>query len=232
MGNVTAVSTTGGTGTCSETKRWVKDFRGESENFTELYTEYGAYSLMAKPASGWIFLRWEMRTRHVRDYYYPGTSDTEAYGPVHEDSWSVWYPFSTYKEATLNSLTLHYERQLSSGEYDIEDYCYECRAVFGQGGTDCTVTVNANPANGGTVTGGGRYAVGETCTISATPATGYTFLRWKLSDGGPSKNVSHSFTVVGDTTATAYFKQSNGQLLHGAGGTLLFCSSGVLLFDG
>ena len=41
-----------------------------------------------------------------------------------------------------------------------------------------TINVSPNPSNGGTVTGGGTYQQGQTCTLTATPATGYTFLRW------------------------------------------------------
>ena len=41
-----------------------------------------------------------------------------------------------------------------------------------------TITVNAEPANGGTVSGGGTYAEGSTCVISAMPNDGYVFENW------------------------------------------------------
>ena len=42
----------------------------------------------------------------------------------------------------------------------------------------CTVTVNANPANGGIVSGSGVYRVGAYPTISATASPNWTFTGW------------------------------------------------------
>ena len=47
-----------------------------------------------------------------------------------------------------------------------------------QAPTEYTVSVSANPSNGGTVTGGGTYEQGQQCTVAATAATGYTFTNW------------------------------------------------------
>lgn len=62
---------------------------------------------------------------------------------------------------------------------------------------DVTVTVTGD--TGGTVTGGGTYNYGKTYTITATPATGYKFVKW--SDG--DTNASRTFTV-NDSIITAY----------------------------
>ncbi len=64
-----------------------------------------------------------------------------------------------------------------------------------------TFTVTANSVSGGYVTGGGTYAYGTWITISATPYSGYKFVKW--SDG--STQSSRSFTVTGDVSYTAYF---------------------------
>ena len=40
------------------------------------------------------------------------------------------------------------------------------------------VTLISNPIIGGTVTGGGAYAVGATVTVTATPLPGYAFVNW------------------------------------------------------
>ncbi len=66
-----------------------------------------------------------------------------------------------------------------------------------------TVTVSSDPTDGGTVTGGGTYIYGQTCTITATPATGYTFYAW----GGDisSTNPTYTFTVTGNTNCVAQF---------------------------
>ncbi len=64
-----------------------------------------------------------------------------------------------------------------------------------------TVTVAANNSSYGTVDGGGTVAEGSTTTITATPATGYKFVKW--SNG--STNASETITVTSDLTLTAEF---------------------------
>ena len=66
-----------------------------------------------------------------------------------------------------------------------------------------TITVNASPATGGTITGGGNYDNNTTATLTATPATGYTFVRWNDGD----KNATRTITVTGDATYTATFEK-------------------------
>ena len=70
-----------------------------------------------------------------------------------------------------------------------------------------TITVSANPTNGGTVTGGGIYQQGQSCTVAATPATGYTFVRWTENGNQVSTNASYTFTVTGNRTLVAQFQQ-------------------------
>ena len=72
-----------------------------------------------------------------------------------------------------------------------------------------TITVSANPTNGGTVTGGGTYQQGQSCTVTATPATGYTFLRWTENGNQVSTNANYTFTVTGNRTLVAQFQQQN-----------------------
>lgn len=54
----------------------------------------------------------------------------------------------------------------------------------------------------GTVTGAGTYAWADTVTISATPDSGYKFVKW--SDGNTS--ASRTITVTGNTSLTAEFE--------------------------
>lgn len=76
----------------------------------------------------------------------------------------------------------------------------ELKANFMQG---FGVTVSASPAAGGTVTGGGTYQQGQSCTLTATANTGYTFVRWTKNGTQVSTNASYTFTV-GSGTAGAY----------------------------
>ena len=59
-----------------------------------------------------------------------------------------------------------------------------------------TITASASPSSGGTVSGAGTYQEGSTCTLTATPATGYNFVRWTKNGSQVSTNASYSFTVT------------------------------------
>ena len=69
-----------------------------------------------------------------------------------------------------------------------------------------TITVSADPANGGTVTGGGTYQQGQSCTLNATPATGYTFINWTKNGQQVSTNASYTFTVTDSAAYVAHFQ--------------------------
>ena len=68
-----------------------------------------------------------------------------------------------------------------------------------------TITVTANPEEGGTVTGGDEYAFGAICTLTATPNPGYTFSKWKQGNATVSTNPTYIFQVTGDASFTAIF---------------------------
>ena len=68
-----------------------------------------------------------------------------------------------------------------------------------------TISVSANPSSGGTVSGGGTYNYGSTCTLIATPATGYNFVRWTKNGSQVSTSASYSFTVTENASYVAVF---------------------------
>ena len=68
-----------------------------------------------------------------------------------------------------------------------------------------TISVSANPLLGGTVTGGGTFQQGQSCTVTATPATGYTFVRWTENGNPVSTNASYTFTVISNRNLVANF---------------------------
>ena len=67
------------------------------------------------------------------------------------------------------------------------------------------ISVAAEPANGGTVTGNGNFNYGQSCTITATANEGYDFLNWTENGNQISTNPSYSFTVTGNQTFVANF---------------------------
>ncbi len=68
-----------------------------------------------------------------------------------------------------------------------------------------TITVSANPSNGGTATGGGTFTYGQSCTVTATANTGYTFTNWTENGNVVSSNANYTFTVEGNRNLVANF---------------------------
>jgi len=67
------------------------------------------------------------------------------------------------------------------------------------------ITATADPAEGGTVSGGGVYELGDQCSLTATPNTGYTFSNWKKGNNVVSNDATYTFTVTENATYTATF---------------------------
>jgi hypothetical protein len=72
-----------------------------------------------------------------------------------------------------------------------------------------TISVSANPANGGTVSGGGTFTYGQSCTVVAVSATGYAFANWTENGTVVSTDASYQFTVNGNRTLVANFSQQS-----------------------
>jgi len=72
-----------------------------------------------------------------------------------------------------------------------------------------TITVAASPASGGTVNGGGTFAVGSQQQISASASSGWTFTGW--SDGN-TQNPRTITVASGGTTYTADFSQQEATI--------------------
>lgn len=68
------------------------------------------------------------------------------------------------------------------------------------------ITTNADPTEGGTVTGGGNYTHGQNCTLSATANEGYDFVSWRENGNVVSTETEYSFTVTSNRTLTANFE--------------------------
>ena len=72
--------------------------------------------------------------------------------------------------------------------------------------TNYTITVEANPTAGGTVSGGGNnYHYNDPCAVTATANPGYSFVNWTEGASVVSTDASYSFSVTGDRTLVANF---------------------------
>ena len=67
------------------------------------------------------------------------------------------------------------------------------------------ITLSVNLEELGTVTGGGAYSFGETCTVTAMPQSGCSFLYWMEKDMVVSYDASYSFTVTNGREFKACF---------------------------
>jgi hypothetical protein len=74
------------------------------------------------------------------------------------------------------------------------------------------ITVTANPEACGTVTGAGTYNHFETCTLTATAATGYHFVSWTLGGEIVSNSPTYSFEVTGPVDYMANFELNSYEI--------------------
>lgn len=91
-----------------------------------------------------------------------------------------------------------------------------------------TVSTSVDPVSSGTVSGGGSYNYGSSCTLTATAATGYNFSSWSVGGAEVSTRNPYTFTVnsnvsvvanfaLGSHTITATNSPSNAGVITGAG---------------
>lgn len=82
----------------------------------------------------------------------------------------------------------------------LTDMTVMCRAIFSQP-TDVVITAAAADTSQGCVQGGGRYALGELCTLTAIPSGDNVFDHWQ--DGNTDN--PRTFNASTSATYTAYF---------------------------
>lgn len=73
------------------------------------------------------------------------------------------------------------------------------------GGGNYTVATSIAPAGAGTTSGGGTFASGAACTVTATANAGWGFQNWTENGAVVSQDGSYAFSVTGNRTLTANF---------------------------
>ena len=72
--------------------------------------------------------------------------------------------------------------------------------------TSYTLTLAANPSEGGTVSGGGTFSLGTGTTIKAVPNNGYEFKQWQVNNQVVSYDAEYKINKIEqDYTCTAIF---------------------------
>ena len=69
------------------------------------------------------------------------------------------------------------------------------------------VTVASENTEYGTVSGGGEFNFGQTCTVTATPVDGYMFAGWTQDGEVVSGNATYTFIVTSDMNLVANFAE-------------------------
>lgn len=69
-----------------------------------------------------------------------------------------------------------------------------------------TVSLDASPAAGGSVTGGGLYNENASVTVTATANTGYHFVKWTENGASVSTDAGYTFNAAGNRSLTAVFE--------------------------
>lgn len=93
----------------------------------------------------------------------------------------------------------------TNATYTIEDIAADHELVAKFAIDQFTVMASANPNDGGTVSGGGTYDSGDSCTVTATAVEGHTFTNWTENNVEVSTSASYTFTVSGNRTLVANF---------------------------
>ena len=70
-----------------------------------------------------------------------------------------------------------------------------------------SITVSADPVEGGEVSGDGNFEVGEICTLTATPYEDFLFLYWTCDGNIVSTASTYSFNVTREAEYVAHFEE-------------------------
>jgi hypothetical protein len=141
-------------------------------------------------------------------FHYDGTSNLALVVDDNSGSYGTNVPFRTYAANGYQSM---YCSSYSTNFDPLSPTSYGNRlsvknqVIFGFPSSDCMVTVSSEPSYGGTVTGGGTFAYGQLCAVSATANEGYCFYNWTENDVVVSTDTDYSFQVTGSRDLVAHF---------------------------
>ena len=94
--------------------------------------------------------------------------------------------------------------------YNDRNCGYSVRPVHSSSQNYFGIIAVASPVWGGEVRGGGTYEKGQTCTLTATANSCYTFVNWTENDEVVSTDVTYAFTVNANRTIMANFVAVGG----------------------
>ena len=144
------------------------------------------------------------------DYTITVSADPSDGGVVSVDEGPFYYGQLCTATATPSSDNVFYYWS-ENGERVSVDTIYNFRVMGNRQlvahfGPPVNVTVAAEPENGGTVSGGGLYGIGQPITLAATANPGYVFSHWDLEGTSVSYTSTCNLSVPGEVEYVARFE--------------------------
>ena len=145
--------------------------------------------------------------------YKPGSTVTLVAEPAEGYTFTGWEEDGTVVSTErIYSFTIQTNRNLTA---NFQSY----------NGMSFTINADAVPIGGGTITGTGTYAGGQTVTLTAVPATGCSFLGWSEYGQTIGTQAVYSFTANGNRTLTATFQSTAGITYVNTAGNAQLCEN-------
>ena len=156
------------------------------------------------------------------EYFLYPEEGYDADGDSLPDSWERKY-FGNLSESwgtnfdmdcLLNGEEMAWGLHPTSDDFDHDGYT-DCEEIFGMGsdpfdindpGNEGSYVLSMTTQGSGTATGAGTYAAGTQVTITATPATGWTFHHWMVN-GTTANNNPGNVSMDSDVAVVAVFTQ-------------------------
>ena len=172
------------------------DWNVETYPLSNTNNTYAGWSSNVISASDWVTLE------NAGAVFLPAAANYGSYN----NSTMVYWSASWYDEYSANAIGN------PTGSFDFNDLSRNranvasVRLIYYPA---CTVQTISDPMDGGIVTGAGDLIVGNSCTLKAYPAEGYTFLNWTVNGEVISNEAIYSFIPTGDITLVAHFVQNS-----------------------
>lgn len=131
-----------------------------------------------------------------------GLYDYGAMATVEAQSHDTYYFINWTEDGELVSTEAAYAFVVDRPRHLVATFAQQCY----------TVEVAADPAQGGTVQGGGNYIEGTICHLKACPSQNYVFSYWTEGGNVISTEPEWSFVVEGNRSFVAHFVYYDGLL--------------------
>ncbi|MBR6494201.1 MAG: hypothetical protein IKT22_02880, partial [Prevotella sp.] len=147
--------------------------------------------------------------KNGKSIFFPASGYRSSGALFGKDENCLYWSSSRYSSPNY-AYHMTFNSEVAIQEYELARYVGSCvRPVVEKTVLQTiTITASANPAEGGTVTGGGTYEVGENVTLTATPNEGYKFVKWIANETQVSTDATYTFTASEDKSYQAVFEST------------------------